>query len=427
MQAKTIIDFFIRNCYPGKEEVIYMNIIDLFAGAGGLSEGFRREGFNIIAHVEMDKWAATTLQTREIFYYLLEKDKLNIYKEYLMGNISRDKLINYIPNETLNKVICEKISEETLDNIIRKIDILRGNKSIDIVIGGPPCQSFSVAGRARSKLKVENDPRTYLYKYYIKILEIYEPKVFVFENVKGILSAKNGEIFKQIKKEMLIHGYNLDYRILNAKDFGVIQSRERVILIGWKSDIEFSYPTFTVEEQKWTIKDLFYDLPFLKAGEKNVNYKYAIGINKCLQELKLRNEYDILTQHEARPHRDIDLKIYKICVDTWNKEKRQLKYYELPEHLITHKNTKSFLDRFKVVPYNDISHTVVAHISKDGHYYIHPDIEQNRSLSIREAARIQSFPDDYYFEGGRTAAFRQIGNAVPPLMAQKIAEKIKEA
>ncbi|SHH58558.1 DNA cytosine methyltransferase [Sporanaerobacter acetigenes] len=404
-----------------------MNVIDLFAGAGGLSEGFRREEFNIVAHVEMDKWAATTLQTREIFYYLLEKDKLDIYKEYLMNNISREDLIKYIPNEILDRVICQEISEETLQNIIEQIDKLRNNKPIHVVIGGPPCQSFSVAGRARNKLKVEDDPRTYLYKYYIKILEIYKPKVFVFENVRGILSAKNGQIFKQIKKEMLMCGYNIEYKILNAKDFGVIQSRERVILIGWKSDIEFSYPIFTAEEQKWTIKDLFDDLPFINAGEKIEDYKYTSGINECLTELKIRNKDDILIQHEARPHRDIDLEIYKTCVDIWNEEKRKLKYNELPEYLIKHKNTKSFLDRFKVVPYNDISHTIVAHISKDGHYYIHPDILQNRSLSIREAARIQSFPDSYYFEGGRTAAFRQIGNAVPPLMAEKIAEKIKEA
>ena len=121
-----------------------------------------------------------------------------------------------------------------------------------------------------------------------------------------------------------------------------------------------------------------------------------------------------------------DLEIYRLCVETWNKEKRQMKYNELPEKLITHKNKESFFFFFKVVPNEGISHTLVAHISKDGHYYIHPDIEQNRSLTVREAARIQTFPDDFYFEPSRTAAFLQIGNAVPPLMAYKIACILKK-
>ncbi|WP_420544266.1 DNA cytosine methyltransferase [Tepidanaerobacter acetatoxydans] len=404
-----------------------LNIIDLFAGAGGLSEGFRRAGFNIVAHVEMNKRASTTLQTREFYYYLLEENKLDLYKRYLMNKITREELMSNIPQEILDKVICEEISENTINVIFEEIDKLKGQKDIQLVIGGPPCQSFSVAGRARNKLKVEEDPRTYLYKYYIKFLERYKPKVFVFENVKGILSAANGKIFKQIKYEMLIHGYELDYKLLNAKDFGVIQSRERVILIGWRRDINFSYPELNIKNQRWTIDDLFYDLPFLRAGEKVEDFKYKHESNTCLKELKIRNEWSILTQHEARPHREIDLEIYRLCVDTWNREGIKLRYNELPRRLITHRNTMSFLDRFNIVPYNDISHTIVAHISKDGHYYIHPDIKQNRSISVREAARIQSFPDDYYFEGGRTAAFRQIGNAVPPLMAEKIAWKIKEA
>jgi DNA (cytosine-5)-methyltransferase 1 len=134
----------------------------------------------------------------------------------------------------------------------------------------------------------------------------------------------------------------------------------------------------------------------------------------------------------SRPHSDQDKAIYRIAVEKWNKNKERLNYNDLPEELKTHRNRNSFFDRFKVVAANEsYSQTVVAHIAKDGHYFIHPDIEQNRSISVREAARLQSFPDDYYFEGvkeeaNRTAAFRQIGNAVPPLMAQKIAEKIKE-
>ena len=127
----------------------------------------------------------------------------------------------------------------------------------------------------------------------------------------------------------------------------------------------------------------------------------------------------------ARTHNDRDLEIYKIAIDKWLNGKERLKYGDLPERLKTHKNQNSFVDRFKVVDINSYSHTVLAHIAKDGHYYIYPSTEQVRSLSVREAARIQSFPDDYYFEGGRSAAFKQIGNAVPPLMALKIAEEIK--
>jgi DNA (cytosine-5)-methyltransferase 1 len=132
-----------------------------------------------------------------------------------------------------------------------------------------------------------------------------------------------------------------------------------------------------------------------------------------------------VTQHIARPHNEQDLEIYSIAIDKWINDKERLKYSDIPKRLQTHNNTVSFLDRFKVVDLFGHSHTLVAHIAKDGHYYIYPDSDQVRSISVREAARIQSFPDNYYFEGGRTAAFRQIGNAVPPLMAEAIANKLK--
>ena len=140
----------------------------------------------------------------------------------------------------------------------------------------------------------------------------------------------------------------------------------------------------------------------------------------------MRNGVDFVTQHIARPHNQRDLSIYRIAIQNLQKGKR-LKYSELPESLKTHKNQESFLDRFKVVDPNGYSHTMVAHIAKDGHHFIHPSLRQTRSLSVLEAARIQSFPDNFYFEGGRTAAFRQIGNAVPPLMANKIANEISTA
>lgn len=399
-----------------------MKVIDLFAGAGGLSEGFKRQGFNIVSHVEMDKSACLTLKTREAYFYLKEQGKIDIYKKYITGEISRDELYGYIPDDVLKRVINESISDETIEDIFKLI----GNEEIDIIIGGPPCQAYSLVGRSRDPDRMKNDPRNYLYRQYIKFIKKYKPKLFVFENVIGILSAQEGKIFESIKDEMKEVGYNLDYRILDASDFGVLQSRRRIILIGWKTDIDFSYPDFENVELKWNINDLFHDLPSIQSGDSMEVGKHLDMKNEILDEMKIRSsEWDILTQHTARKNNDRDLKIYKYCVEIWNEERRRVRYDELPEELRTHNNLESFLDRFKVVDGLGVCHTMVAHISKDGHHYIHPDITQNRSLTVREAARIQSFPDDYYFETCRTDAFRQIGNAVPPLMAEMIARELK--
>ncbi|MGD6940972.1 DNA cytosine methyltransferase [Cytobacillus gottheilii] len=404
-----------------------MNVLDLFAGAGGLSEGFRQEGFNIISHVEMDLNASFTLKTRESYYYLKRNNNMNIYMDYLLKRINRDTLYQHIPENVLNRVINSEISDETISDIFNKIDEVKGeNRQIDIIIGGPPCQAYSVAGRSRDPERMENDPRNYLYRQYIKFLVRYSPKVFVFENVLGILSAKKGEIFADIKKCMDEAGYIMEYRILNAQSFGVLQSRKRVIIIGWRKSLSFEYPNFDEVINHLTIRDLFEDLPELSSGESiEPGDTYRSSPNFYLQENSIREyEWNILTQHNARSNRLNDLEIYNYCVDVWNREGRKVRYNELPDRLKTHKNTDTFLDRFNVIPYNGISHTVVAHIAKDGHYYIHPDINQNRSITVREAARIQTFPDDYYFESSRTAAFKQIGNAVPPLMARKIAKGI---
>lgn len=404
-----------------------MNVIDLFAGAGGLSEGFRQENFNILAHVEMDKNACNTLRTREAYYYLKENNNLDLYKKYLLMEINREDLYEQIPKEILDKVIESEISSDTINDIFADIDKIIGEKQVDLIIGGPPCQAYSTAGISRDPNRMKNDPRNYLYLYYIDFLKRYKPNYFIFENVRGILTAKKGEVFEGLKSNLEKAGYLMDYEILNSRDFGVAQSRERVIIIGWKNDLNFKYPEFTTYVSPPTINELFNDLPKMNAGESiHGTGKYVEKVNDSLRGIR-KDDWDILTYHIARPNNENDLKIYELVVNTWNKEKKMLKYNELPVNLITHKNSKSFLDRYKIVRGDSQSHTVVAHISKDGHYYIHPDIEQNRSISVREAARIQSFPDDFYFEESRTAAFQQIGNAVPPLMAKIIAKKLKEA
>ena len=404
-----------------------LNYIDLFAGAGGLSEGFIRQGFNPIAHVEMNKLACDTLTTRVSYHYLKYKRKENIYFEYLENKITKEQFLEHIPSSVLNSVINSEISDSSINKIFKNIDELLENKTVDLIIGGPPCQAYSIIGRARDENNMENDPRNHLYKQYVKFLRKYKPKMFVFENVPGMLSAKNGEYFDKIKNAIKKQGYAFDYKILNAKDFGVLQDRKRVILIGWKEDLKLEYPLFDIAEEKYKIlEDLFSDLPKLQNGTGSigiVNYKNQT--TEYLEKKGIRNCIDFTTQHISRPNNENDLEIYRIAVEQWKVGKR-LNYATLPKRLIKHKNTTSFTNRFQVVNGYGISHTVVAHIAMDGHYYIHPDIKQNRSLSVREAARIQSFPDDFYFEGGRTAAFKQIGNAVPPLMADGIAKKIKE-
>lgn len=405
-----------------------LNFIDLFAGAGGLSEGFIRAGFNPVAHVEMNKDACETLTTRTAYHYLKENNRINEYYDYLQGKITRDKLWKSIPEHLIKSVINAEISPETLPAIFKRIDLELGKQKVDLVIGGPPCQAYSVAGRARDPKGMTDDPRNHLYKYYVEFLKRYKPKMFVFENVPGILSANNGQYLDLIFKAVKDAGYELDKRVLNAKDFGVLQDRKRVIIIGWKKNLKLKYPHFEEKEHNYEIlNDLFSDLPKIKSGQGEWGVtKYSKKTNGYLEHSKIRNGIGFTTQHLSRYNNENDLEIYKIAVEKWVNEGKRLNYAELPKRLIKHSNTKSFVNRFQVVNHKGVSHTVVAHICADGHYYIHPDINQNRSITVREAARIQSFPDDYFFEKSRTTAFKQIGNAVPVLMAEGIANKIKK-
>ncbi|MDR3625933.1 MAG: DNA (cytosine-5-)-methyltransferase, partial [Ignavibacteriaceae bacterium] len=282
-------------------------------------------------------------------------------------------------------------------------------------------------GRSRDPNRMLGDKRNFLFRYYVEFLIKYKPKYFVFENVLGLLSAGNYTYFKNMLTLFSEVGYSADYKVLNAEEYGVLQRRKRVVIIGKRGGAIFKFPFIKALNNNWEIKkDLFYDLPSLMPGEENNIARYIDQINEYLKITGIRNDNDFTTQHVTRNHNKRDLEIYRIAITKWLRDRKRLKYTDLPKYLRTHKNTESFLDRYKVIDPFGHSHTMVAHISKDGHYYIYPDMKQIRSISVREAARIQSFPDDYYFEGGRTAAFRQIGNAVPPLMANQIAKKLKE-
>lgn len=423
--------------------------IDLFAGAGGLSEGFIRAGFEPIAHIEMKKEACDTLRTRAAYHYLRKNDQLNVYKDYLIHKQEKEdgsKLWNKVPKEVTDAIIQSEIGEKTIAGIFEKLDHLIGEKELDLIIGGPPCQAYSVAGRARKGEAMAKDPRNELYKFYVQFLDRYKPKMFVFENVLGIRTAKGGEPFRDLQKrvrELDNCNYEIEAVPQIASDFGVLQRRQRMIIIGWRKTDNGKptkyahYPNleeFKIDNQFQTLRDLFSDLPTRIAGDGKlcecVEYTKPISEMTYLQEYGLRNnDFDFTTQHVSRPNNLNDREIYCWAVKKFLNEGKQLSYSkDVPPDHQKHKNKETFDNRFSVVNPYGVCHTVVAHIAMDGHYYIYPTlnptVDNVRSITIREAARIQSFPDDYYFEGSRSAAFMQIGNAVPVIMAQKIAEAI---
>ena len=412
------MDFILGEMYTNRK----YTYIDLFAGTSALSEGFLRCGFVPVAHVEMNKDACYTIKTRLAYHYLKKNNKYFNYIKYLKREITRDELYKLLPQNLISSVINKEISDESIESIFASIDSVlkrQRRKRVDFIVGGPPCQAFSMLNRHNAG--IADDKRCFLYLQYGKFLARYKPMGFVFENVLGLLSSKKNH-FENIKMHFRELGYKVHFAILNASDYGVIQNRQRVIIFGWRKSSDRGCPIIQKVQNDWTCKDIFSDLPVICAGESSSEYRSVPS--DYLRRFGLRNDSDILTLHTARPINHIDTEKYRMAVEMWLNDGIRIKNSDFPDKIRTINNTTSFLDRFKVVDLNGKCHTVVAHISKDGHYYIYPSKRTIRSISIREAARIQSFPDDFFFEGSRSAIFKQIGNAVPPLMAHAIAKAI---
>lgn len=308
----------IRNQMP--------KFLDIFAGAGGLSEGFSRVGYTPLAHIEMDKAACYTLKTRIAYKYLSALNRTNIYNEYLEGLTSRNEFYALVPQKLLETVFNYEIAEDNLHNIFNSIDRLLGSEKLDLIIGGPPCQAYSLVGRARDENRMIGDKRNYLYILYAEFLKRYQPRYFVFENVLGLLSAKDkdGELyFDKMRNLFAKCGYSIEYQIVNAKDFGVLQNRKRIILIGKLGQHEGFYPKLKSSKHANTVQEIFSDLPPIYSGSGAFRPTPTLPYQgKYLYEAKIKQrDLEPVTFHCSRPHNEQDLQIYLEAVRLWNSSK----------------------------------------------------------------------------------------------------------
>lgn len=512
-------------------------VIDLFAGPGGLAEGFavycagEEQAFQIALSIEKDIYAHSTLELRS-FFRQFPKDKIpEQYYKYLRSRISRTELFDSCPEQAAaarNEAWCTELGSDQLSDseIDERIIAALSGTNKWVLIGGPPCQAYSTAGRSRNKGKEgyipEKDKKHFLYRQYLKIIARHWPTVFVMENVKGILSAQvNGSgIFEKILADLndplsaLMDGkhkastgykykiYSLskpvsypasdfqpqfsptDFLIMSEK-YGIPQARHRVILIGVREDYDVAAPLLLSQQEQIAVSRVLDGLPKLRSGlsrEEDTFETWEDRVAGIIDEplfdaiynAQQRNVWDRIgsalsnlsvgkihergsefipfvdesgdgegnrwyhdpqlkgvCNHTSKAHMQSDLHRYLFAACFAAEHGRSPSLPEFPEglwpeHKNVHKTRRSgnFSDRFRVQLASKPATTIMSHISKDGHYYIHYDPSQCRSLTVREAARLQTFPDNYFFEGPRTQQYIQVGNAVPPRLAYQIAEVV---
>lgn len=501
-------------------------IIDLFAGPGGLGEGFsslkknNQSLFDIKLSIEKDENAHKTLVWRSFYRQFVNNNRRvpdEYYKALTESDLKkREALIEktlddfpegeYARNEAqLVELGSKKWPSKVVDRLIS--DRLGNDKKEWILIGGPPCQAYSNVGRSRVGGINPDDSRVYLYKEYLRIIKKHKPAVFVMENVKGLLSAKVGDekVFDWMKKDLnlkgeyVIHSFvkpvlkDQDY-LIKSENYGVPQKRHRVILLGIRKDVPYN-PVYLIEKATVSLKSIINKLPAIRSGisktfikyskkevyknekpkriyktvdnnatnweqlmfknlelikewgeisiggleKESFNFDRGIGSefeaitktivkNHPLKKWYLDDRLNGISNHESRCHLTQDLMRYLFAalyvkengtfprMDDFARHHKDL----IPEH--SNAGSGKFTDRFRVQVDSLPATTITSHISKDGHYFIHYDPSQCRSFTVREAARIQTFPDNYLFRGSRTAQFHQVGNAVPPYLAYQLAE-----
>lgn len=493
-----------------------IKVIDLFAGPGGLGEGFASVGpahapaFKIAVSVEKEASAHKTLTlrafTREFKNRVLPKE----YYDYLRGKITKEHLIESYPKqwvtaceETLGGPVALGEDNELIHGKIA--EVLGRNQAPWVLIGGPPCQAYSLVGRARNAgskgYVAEEDGRHFLYKEYLEIIKKFKPTIFVMENVKGILSSSptGKPIFDQILLDLKNpDAENLKYKIfslstaphatdlfgpvfnkkdfiIKAEEYGVPQARHRVILLGIRSDLSVEYPqTLLKNSAQVNVGQVLSNMPKLRSGlskgddapsnwehvaasaltnaasilnidtskllkrslPKSRGKRFSLSkttlsknLPKTLRAWLADDHLGGLIQHQTRGHMNSDIARYSYVSLFADLHGRSPLLSEFPKQLLPdHKNVHSgkFIDRFKCQVSRSPSKTITSHIAKDSHAFIHFDPLQSRGLTVREAARIQTFPENYFFEGNRTQQYVQVGNAVPPFLASRIGEIVGE-
>jgi DNA (cytosine-5)-methyltransferase 1 len=499
-------------------------IVDLFAGPGGLGEGFAEANddrgnarFHSVASIEHDEFSHQTLLLRHFFRGFSTENIPDDYYLYLNKKITRDELYIKYKTEFLaasKSALRISLGPENHAIVRRTINKRLGGKRLWALVGGPPCQAYSLVGRSRmmNNPNFENDERHFLYREYLKIIADHSPPVFVMENVKGLLSAtigdelainrivsdlanpkaaikyrRNGLNYRLFSlSEEDLPGEKVDPRLflLRAEQYGVPQARHRMFIVGIRSDLSVK-PRQLKPHKPPTVRQTIGSLPSIRStvsrgGDNSTQWQHEISklssvslsselngssfAQQIVQNIKsnieggqwppetsscqygrtskakhtsLRRLYDerlgVLTGHEARGHMPSDLRRYMFAAVFAEVAGRSPKLSDFPQILLPkHKNVdlavsgKMFSDRFRVQLPDDVATTITSHISKDGHYYIHYDPMQCRSLTVREAARLQTFPDNYKFEGPRTSQYHQVGNAVPPYLASQIASVIAD-